>query len=144
MIDNADLVVEQVNPLCGDEVTFYFKLQKDRWTKRQSAKGYRGKFARDTSEVSSAASGEPRLWRDSSEVEELRIADVSFTGSGCAISIASASILSENIKGKSLKSLSKITGDKVLEMIGGSVTPARLKCVFLPLEALYRKPNSTL
>ena len=26
VIDNADLVIDQVNPLCGDEVTFYFKF----------------------------------------------------------------------------------------------------------------------
>ena len=70
--------------------------------------------------------------------KRLAINDIRFMGTGCAISIASASILSENIKGKSLKSLSKISGNKVLELIGGPVTPARLKCAFLALEAIRK------
>lgn len=98
VIDDADLVIEQVNPLCGDEVTFYFKFD-------------RGK-----------------------------IKGVSFSGSGCAISIASASILSENIQNKKVSTLSKITGEDVLKLLGGPVAPARLKCAFLALEAV-RKIN---
>ena len=70
--------------------------------------------------------------------KRLTINDIRFMGTVCAISIASASILSENIKGKSLKSLSKISGNKVLELIGGPVTPARLKCAFLALEAIRK------
>ena len=69
---------------------------------------------------------------------ELRIADVKFTGSGCAISIASASILSENIRNKKISALSKITGKDVLKLIGGKVAPARLKCAFLALEAVKK------
>ncbi|EKD64993.1 MAG: hypothetical protein ACD_50C00222G0003, partial [uncultured bacterium] len=71
---------------------------------------------------------------------QLRIADVKFTGSGCAISIAAASILSENIRHKKISALSKITGEDVLKLIGGKVAPARLKCAFLSLEVI-RKVN---
>jgi len=63
-------------------------------------------------------------------------------GKGCAISVASASILSEAIKGKSVKELSKLTGEDVFEMLGGPVVPARLKCAFLPLEAIRGILNS--
>ncbi len=47
-------------------------------------------------------------------------------------------MLSAKIKGKSLKSLSKITGSDVLAMIGGEVAPARLKCAFLSLEVIRK------
>ncbi len=72
------------------------------------------------------------------------IDDLRFTGTGCAISIASASILSENIKNKPIKSVAKITGEDVLKMIGSSKNnfpPARLKCAFLGLEAVKRIGN---
>lgn len=106
----ADLVIEQVNPLCGDEVTFYFKFSKENLKSR-------------------------KLQR--SQMSQ-RIIDVKFTGRGCAISTASASILSEKIKGESIDVISKITGEDIFELLGGPVAPARLKCAFLPLEVLKK------
>ena len=93
---DADFVIDQINPLCGDQVTFFFKIKKGKINK------------------------------------------ISFTGKGCAISIASASILSEAILDKPVSALAKITGHDVLKMIGGSVGPARLKCAFLSLEAVKK------
>ena len=95
-LEDADFVIDQINPLCGDQVTFFFKIKKG------------------------------------------KIGNVSFTGKGCAISIASASILSEAIFGKPVSALAKITGRDVLKMIGGPVSPARLKCAFLSLEAVKK------
>lgn len=117
VMDVPDVVVHQVNPLCGDEVTFYFKISDKQHVTGNMKKGKNGKRV---------ASG------------ELRVTNVSFTGSGCAISMASASMLSEAIKGKSVKDLERITGQDILGLIGGSVAPARLKCAFLALEALKR------
>ncbi len=57
-IENADLSAEGHNPLCGDRLTLYLKMDGD------------------------------------------RVADVSFEGSGCAISTASASMLTGIVKGK--------------------------------------------
>jgi nitrogen fixation NifU-like protein len=59
-IPDADRRADGFNPLCGDKLTVYVKLNGD------------------------------------------RIADVSFNGSGCAISVASASLLTESVKGKSV------------------------------------------
>jgi len=59
-IPDADRRADGFNPLCGDKLTVYVKLDGD------------------------------------------RIADVSFNGSGCAISVASASLLTESVKGKSI------------------------------------------
>ena len=58
------------NPLCGDKVHMYLKLNKDK------------------------------------EIE-----DLSFEGEGCAISLASASILTEIVKGKDLPFITKISDD---------------------------------
>ena len=58
------------NPLCGDKVHIYLKLNKNK------------------------------------EIE-----DLSFEGEGCAISLASASILTETVKGKDLSFLKKINED---------------------------------
>lgn len=99
---DADFIVDQINPLCGDQVTFFFNIKKGKINK------------------------------------------ISFTGKGCAISIASASILSEEIFGKPVSALAKITGRDVLKMIGGPVSPARLKCAFLSLEAIRKLGSSRL
>src|SRR3990172_3734578 len=80
VIDNADLVIEQVNPLCGDEVTFYFKFFNPLSSSRKRGSRF---------------SIKSRMTKESSRHARTIIKDVRFTGSGCAISIASASILSE-------------------------------------------------
>lgn len=59
-LEGADRHVEGYNPLCGDKITLYLKL------------------------------------------EDGVVRDISFEGSGCAISTASASLLTESLKGKSL------------------------------------------
>jgi len=58
------------NPLCGDKVHIYLKLNKDK-----------------------------------------QIENLSFEGEGCAISLASASILTETVKGKDLSFIKKISED---------------------------------
>lgn len=98
------------NPLCGDKVTIYVKLDGD------------------------------------------RITDVGFTGAGCAISTASASILTETLKGKTrdeaLRLFDKFhdvvtgkeTGDATLGKLavfsGVSEFPVRVKCATLAWHTL--------
>jgi nitrogen fixation NifU-like protein len=65
-----------------------------------------------------------------------RVEDVAFSGKGCAISQASASILTDEVKGKTLDELKAIDRDHVLENLGITLTPARLKCALLSLKAL--------
>lgn len=64
------------------------------------------------------------------------IADVRFHGRGCAISQASASLLTERLKGLSLEEARQISRDDVLEELGIQISPARLKCALLPLKVL--------
>jgi nitrogen fixation protein NifU and related proteins len=80
-IQNPDRVVNGVNPLCGDKLTLYLKLDGD------------------------------------------RIEDVRFEGTGCAISIASSSLMTERIKGTTIgESLSLF--DEVHDMLVGAKDPA--------------------
>jgi nitrogen fixation NifU-like protein len=64
------------------------------------------------------------------------IKDVRFHGRGCAISQASASLLTERLKGMPLEEAKKIGKDDVLEELGIDISPARLKCALLSLKVL--------
>ena len=61
------------------------------------------------------------------------VEDVRFIGRGCAISMASASILSEEIKGKSLAEINGIKNESIVNMLGISIGPVRYKCAILSL-----------
>ena len=64
------------------------------------------------------------------------VRDVAFTGRGCAISQASASLLTDEIKGKPVAEVEKMTPEDVLDLIGIDISPARLKCALLSLDTL--------
>ena len=64
------------------------------------------------------------------------IEDVSFTGRGCAISQASASMLTDEIKGKPLTDVVTMGRQEVLDNLGIEISPARMKCAMLSLETL--------
>src|SRR5262252_4795181 len=106
VLDNAAARAEGYNPLCGDRLTLYMRLEGD------------------------------------------QIRDVAFKGSGCAISTASASILTETLKGKSREQAAGlfdafhklVTGQGVADekslgklavFSGVSEFPARVKCATL-------------
>ncbi len=61
---------------------------------------------------------------------------VGFTGRGCAISQASASLLTDEIKGKPLAEVAAIRADDLLELLGIDISPARLKCAMLSHDSL--------
>lgn len=69
------------------------------------------------------------------------ITDIGFTGQGCAISQASASLLTEYVKGKTKDNLLKLDKDFILNMLGIELSPNRLKCALLSLEALKKILN---
>ena len=68
--------------------------------------------------------------------ENKKVVDVKFFGKGCAISTASASMLSEEIRGKNTEELKNLTKEKILEMLGIPISPVRLKCALLSLDTL--------
>lgn len=65
-----------------------------------------------------------------------QIADIKFSGRGCAVSQASASILTEMVEGKTLDEVKAIGKDELLEEIGIPISPARIKCALLGLKVL--------
>ncbi len=71
-------------------------------------------------------------------IEDGVITDVRFKGKGCAISQASASLLTDEIKGKSVDEAKAINKDDLLELIGIPLAqnPVRLKCALLSLKTL--------
>ena len=85
-------------------------------------------------------------------VDDDTIKDIKFEGRGCAISQASASMLTEMVHGKPLTSVKDLTKDDILENIGlTNLGPARIKCALLSLKVLKlgmvkyyadRDPNS--
>lgn len=64
------------------------------------------------------------------------VSDVRFSGKGCAISQASASMLTEAIKGMKLSDVAKLSKDVVLENVGIGISPTRMKCAMLGLRVL--------
>ena len=67
----------------------------------------------------------------------IRIRDVRFTAEGCAISIASASMLTDKIKDMSIVEIKKLGLEDILGLLGITLTPSRVRCALLPLEVLH-------
>ena len=109
-LENADQVLEVDNPLCGDRQTWYVKLTSNTRAELGTGQAEKNKT----------------------------IDEISFTGDGCAISTAAASLLSEYLKGKSVVELKYITEEKMSEFIGARVAPGRVKCLMLPVSALRK------
>jgi nitrogen fixation protein NifU and related proteins len=114
-MQDADRVVEGFNPLCGDHLNLYLKLDQD------------------------------------------QIADLSFDGSGCAISVASASLMTDALKGKKVADAESVFNEfhnmvtdnklhdaeeiehlgKLAALLGVKDYPARVKCATLCWHTLH-------
>ena len=70
------------------------------------------------------------------KIEDGVIEDIRFHGRGCAISQASASLLTERLKGMALEEAKKIDKADVLGELGIQISPARIKCALLSLKVL--------
>jgi len=62
-----------------------------------------------------------------------KIDNISFDGEGCAICIASASMLSEKLKNEYISKIKKINKEDIIDMLGINLSPIRIKCALLPL-----------
>ncbi len=93
-LENPDIVHEEGNPSCGDQIRIEIKL------------------------------------------EDNKISDIKFTGKGCTISQASASILTELVKGKTLDEIKNFGKEDMLNALGIPISPIRLKCALLGLKVL--------
>jgi nitrogen fixation protein NifU and related proteins len=67
-----------------------------------------------------------------------KVDGVGFTGRGCAISQASASLLTDEIKGKPVEHAAELAPQDVLDLLGIDISPARMKCAMLSLDTLQK------
>jgi nitrogen fixation NifU-like protein len=65
-----------------------------------------------------------------------RVTEIKFSGRGCAISQAAASMLTEMVEGRPLDDVKAISRDDLLEELGVPISPARMKCAMLGLKVL--------
>lgn len=66
------------------------------------------------------------------------IEDVKFEGEGCAICIASTSLILGEAIGLNKKEIENMTYDDIQEMIGAELSPSRIKCAHLGLLTLQK------
>ena len=69
-------------------------------------------------------------------IREGKVAEIAFTGRGCAISQASASLLTDEVKGMTVEQAAAYRADDLLDLLGIDISPARLKCAMLSLDTL--------
>ncbi|HLD06396.1 MAG TPA: iron-sulfur cluster assembly scaffold protein [Candidatus Nanoarchaeia archaeon] len=67
-----------------------------------------------------------------------KVAAASFVGHGCAISQAAASLLTDFVRGRDLASLKQVSREDIMQMLGITLGPVRMKCALLPLKALVK------
>lgn len=70
------------------------------------------------------------------KIDDGVVSDVRFSGKGCAISQASASMITETVKGMRLEDVAKLSKDAVLENVGIGISATRMKCAMLGLRVL--------
>ena len=68
--------------------------------------------------------------------DERRVTDLRFSGHGCAISQASASLASEEVKGMLVDDVVRLDRDFILDLLGIDVSATRMKCALLSLKVL--------
>ena len=77
------------------------------------------------------------------EVTDGVVTGVGFTGRGCAISQASASLLTDEIRGKPVADVAAFGAADLLELLGIEISPARLKCAMLSFDSLQHLLDET-
>jgi nitrogen fixation NifU-like protein len=102
VIKNPTVVGESGNPLCGDMMKLYLKIDQ---------KKVGGKI-----------------------VDYIK--DVKFETLGCAAAIATSSMITDLVKGKSVEEAEKVTKANIADELGG-LPPIKLHCSVLAVEALH-------
>ncbi|MBS3784943.1 MAG: SUF system NifU family Fe-S cluster assembly protein [Anaerolineae bacterium] len=70
------------------------------------------------------------------ELKDGKVNEARFSGEGCVISIASASMFTEEIKGKTIADLKAMDDEDIFDMLGVKLGPSRTNCAVLPLRVL--------
>ncbi len=70
------------------------------------------------------------------KIADGKVVDVAFSGHGCAISQASASMASDEVVGMPVDDLVRLDKDFVLDLLGIDISATRMKCALLSLKVL--------
>lgn len=71
-------------------------------------------------------------------IEKEKVKDVKFSGSGCVISLVSASLLTDRIKNMKIKDIKKINKNEIIKLLKIKINPARMKCALISLSAVKK------
>ena len=71
-------------------------------------------------------------------IKEGIVKDAKFSGSGCALSLVAASLLTSKIKGRNKKDIRNLNEDDIKKLFKTKISTSRIKCVLLPLEAVKK------
>lgn len=69
-------------------------------------------------------------------IEGNKIKEIKFVGRGCAISQASISLLTDEVKGKTIDEIKSMTRQDMIGLLGVEISPARMKCAMLGIKTL--------
>ena len=127
-LPNADVVLDIDNPLCGDKLKLQIKFSRSK-QKDRHPEPVEGSCGLTLGSFDSALAG-------SGSAQEDVVTDVKFSGQGCAISVASASLFTEYLKNKTCAELLAIDEDVVYKLLGIEINSGRIKCALLPLAAI--------
>ncbi len=72
------------------------------------------------------------------KLEGQKVKDVKFSGTGCAISQASVSILTELVSGKEIEEINVLSDQDMLNALGSRISPIRFNCALLGLNVLKK------
>jgi nitrogen fixation NifU-like protein len=75
------------------------------------------------------------------DVQDGKIKDISFLGEGCSIAIATASLLSSELKGRYIADISNFQEQELFNLVGIELTTSRKNCALLPLQTTQKALN---
>lgn len=72
------------------------------------------------------------------KIENGVVVDATFKAQSCSVGVVASAILTDEIKGKKISEIKKISKQDLLTLIGVNLTTSRIKCATLPLETLQK------
>jgi len=118
-IKDAEIHKHDINISCGDEVEMFVKLEKKEHNKTEN-------------------STKKDNYNKKEKFDDQKIKDIKFSGRGCVICMAAASILTEELIGKKIKDIKNMSTNDLLELLQLQLTPTRVKCAMLGLVTLKK------
>lgn len=124
-MSNPTVVGTAGNPVCGDTMKVYLKVKSPSFAKAAEGK-----------QNAKLKTGEKSPLVPLYERGKDKIEDIKFETLGCAAAIASSSVLTDMVKGKTLEYAEKVTKDDVAEKLGG-LPEHKVHCSLIAVDALH-------